>query len=270
MSFLNKLFGSSDSDDGEMTHQDKDPDNTRLIFLLNNWGDNPSTENYSAVLDEILTGNSFLMLPSANNETSTGHWETLEKDKTLQLTSVYNMDGLKVLAAFSDEKSLLEWAKKEIQYTAIKTPDILELCKQDGIDRIVINSDHKNMFVLERNRENISTKRIEKDTQVLVGTPSNPLNKHVIDKLVANFKEVDTVEEAYQYAQSMNGETSIVLGIKMAVVSDNSRAALHNAINDSLNGEELELPVSNMILETEDWLNTVRNIESSLFYKKQG
>jgi hypothetical protein len=124
------------------------------------------------------------------------------------------------------------------------------------------------MYVLERNRQNISTRTVEKDTKVLIGTPINPLKQHIIDKLVANFKKVDTIEEAYQYAQSMDGESSIVLGIKMSVISDNSRAALHNALNNALADEQVQSPIDIMLLETDDWLQSVRNIENSLFYRQ--
>jgi hypothetical protein len=266
MNFLKKLFGGSDKPAD--TQEKKDPENTRLNYLLNIWGENHSDENYKAVLDEILNGNSYLILPSANDNPGSGNWETAKASTSLNLTSVFNLDGLKVLGAFSDEKSLLEWTKKETQYTAIQTQAMVDFCKTNDIDRIVINSNQKNMFVLERNRQNIKTTTIEKETNVLVGTPIKPLNKHIIDKLISNFKKVETIEEAYQYAQNMNGESSIVLGIKMSVVSDNSRAALHNALNNSLSNEQLDIPIDIMILETQDWLNTVRNIQNSLFYKR--
>lgn len=124
------------------------------------------------------------------------------------------------------------------------------------------------MYVLERNRENITSRTIEKETKVLVGTPSNPLQRHVLEKLADNFRRIESIDEAYQYAQVMGEETSIVLGIKMSVVSDNSRAALNNALNDSLKNEKLDLPLDIMILESQEWLNTVKGIENSLFYKK--
>jgi len=266
MNFLKKLFSSSDK--SQPIKQDKNPENTRLNYLLDIYGQHPSGDNYKAVLNEILEGNSFLLLPSADGTPDSGDWKTLEKGSTLTLASVFNLDGLKVLGAFSDEKSLLNWSKCETQYTAMRTQDIIEFCKQHGIDRIVINSDQKNMYVLERNRENITTKTIEQKTKVLVGTPTKPLSQHIIDKLRANFQKVDTIEEAYQYAQSMNGETSIVLGIRMSTVSDNARAALHNALNNSLQDENLELSLNVMLLETEDWLNTVRNIHNAQFYKR--
>ena len=266
MSFLKKLFGNSHKTKPDQ--EKKDPENTRLGLLLENWGHHPSNENYQAVMDEILDGNSFLLLPSVNENGENDHWQTAEKDTTIQLASVFNLDGLKVLGAFSNEKALVEWAKTGTQYTALRTQDIIELCKENGIDRVVINTNQPTMYVMERNRENIKSTVIEEETKVLVGTPTRPLSRRIIEKLIANFKKVETIEEAYQYAQTMNHETSIVLGIKMSVVSDNSRAALHNALNNALSDEQLEMPLDIMILETEDWLHTVRNIEKALFYKR--
>lgn len=264
MGFLNKLFGNKDADNSA----NKKPDNTNLNYLLTIWGEHPSNENYAAVFNEILAGNGYFLLPSIHdNNTDTG-WQTLNAGSTLKLTSVYNVDGLQVLGVFSDEKSLLAWANKEVQYTSIKTPDVIEFCQQHGIDRIVVNSDQKTMFVLERNRSNITTNVVEKDTEVQIGSPAKPLSQNIIAKLTENFKKVNTIEEAYQYAQVLNGETSIVLGIKMSVVSDDSRAALHNALNTSLQNEKLELPLDIMILNDE-WLQSVRDIANSLIYKKQ-
>lgn len=267
MNFLKKIFGGSDKT--QTTNiENRNPDNTRLTYLLDIYGQHPSNENYKAVLDEITTGNSFLLLPSVNEDGNSNGWKTAQVGTTINLASIFNLDGLKVLGAFSDEIALVKWTNRETQYTAIKTQDLVDFCKQNNVDRIVINSDQKNMFVLERNRENITSRTIQEETKVLVGTPTNPLPQNAIELLIKNFKKVDTIEEAYQYAQKMNDETSLVLGIKMTVVSDNSRAALHNALNDSLNGIDVGIPIDIMLLEDEGWLNTVRNIENSLFYRR--
>ncbi|MBK9486957.1 MAG: enhanced serine sensitivity protein SseB C-terminal domain-containing protein [Chitinophagaceae bacterium] len=264
---MKKLFGSTDSKQTSKI-ENKNPDNTRLTYLLDIYGQHPSNENYKAVLDEITSGNSFLLLPSVNENGDSNGWQTAQVGTTINLASIFNLDGLKVLVAFSDEIALIKWTNRETQYTAIKTQDLVDFCKQNNVDRIVVNSDQKNMFVLERNRENITSRTIQEETKVLVGTPTNPLPQNAIDLLIKNFKKVDTIKEAYQYAQKMNDETSLVLGIKMTVVSDNSRAALHNALNDSLNGIDVGIPIDIMLLEDEGWLNTVRNIENSLFYRR--
>lgn len=244
-------------------------DNARLSSLLDTYTEDPSPGNYKSVMDELLHGGSFLLLPSANNNRKSSGWETVEQDTTLNISSIFVLDGLKVLGAFTDESSLLNWIKKETEYVALGTQTLMELCKQNGIERLVINSGGRNMFVLERDRGNITDRNIRKDTKVLVGAPAKPLPQSTIDRLVANFSRINTIGEAYQYLQSVNDETSYVIGCKMSVVSDNSKAALYNAVNDSLNDGDLEIPIDIMILETEEWLATVRNIPGSQFYKKE-
>jgi hypothetical protein len=266
MNFLNKLFRGGNKKDERL--ENKRPENTKLNYLLNIWGDNHSNENFNEVLKEILEGNCYLLIPSINDNPGTGDWTTAEIGTTLKLTSVFNLDGLQVLGAFSDESSMLKWAKKETGYTSLRTQDIIEFCKQHKIDRIVINSGQKNIFVLERNRENIKKTTFEKTTPVQIGTPIKPVGKHIIDKLVLNFKKVDTIQEAYHYAQSLNNEFSLVIGVLLSVVSDNSKAALDNAINNSLQGEKLDIPVDIFVIQTEGWLNKIRNINNSLFYKR--
>lgn len=260
MSFLKKLFGGN--------QKTKNPDNTKLNYLLSSWREQQSDANYKAVMEEILNGNAYLMLPSVNDNNETGNWHTSNTSRTLSLTCAYSVDGLTVLDAFSDEKSMMAWASGETQYTAMRTQDVTAFCQANNFDRIIINNAQANMFVLERNRPNISTTIIEKETQVLVGTPIKPLSKEILDKLASSFRKVDTIEEAYHYAQSMNGVTNLVLGIKMSVVSDNTRAALNYAIDSVLSNEQPGIIVDIMVLETEDWLDTVRNTQNSLFYKR--
>jgi SseB protein N-terminal domain len=108
---------------------------------------------------------------------SNGGWKLMEKGAKLKLTSVFNFNGLKVLGAFTDESALMIWANKEIQYTAMKTQDVVNFCKENGIGRVVINSNQKNIFVLERNRDNLKSRVIEKETPAEIGMPKIPLNK---------------------------------------------------------------------------------------------
>jgi hypothetical protein len=52
---------------------------------------------------------------------------------------------------------------------------VIDICTQNGIDRVVINNLQKNIFVLERNRQNITPRAIKKETKILVGTPNTSL-----------------------------------------------------------------------------------------------
>jgi DNA-directed RNA polymerase beta' subunit len=267
MSFLKKLFGKQKPIANE--NPNKNPDNTHLIYLLNIYGENPSPGNYKQVVLEIMNGNSFLLVPTINDEQDQIQgWQTADAEKTLQLTSVFDQDGLKVLGAFSDEKALLTWAQKPTTYTALKTKAITELCQHIGVGRIVINSGQKNMVVLERNLENLKEITVKKSTEIAIGTPAKPLDRQIIGKLIENFKKVSTIEEAYQYAQVMNNETSIVLGIRMSSVSEDAKTALFNAVTNVLESEKADFFVDIMILDNPDFIKSVRNISNSLFYSK--
>ncbi|RYY57282.1 MAG: hypothetical protein EOO09_03330 [Chitinophagaceae bacterium] len=243
-------------------------DNARLISLLDTYSGSQTPDNYKLVMDELLNGSSFLLMPSGNNNKPAAGWETVDRDTKLSISSIFVLDGLKVLGAFTDETSLANWIKKETEYIALGTQDLMELCKVNGIERLVINSGGRNMFVLERDRGNITDRSIEQETKVLVGAAAKPLPAATIERLAENFRKVNTIEEGYQYLQSVNNETSYVIGCKMTVVSDNSKAALYNAVNSSLTDGDLDIPIDIMILETEEWLKTVRNIPGAQFYRQ--
>ena len=264
MSFLSKLFKGNKQQENKTNN--KNPDNTKLLFLLKNYSENRTNETYKVVMEELMNGDSFLLLPSDNSHKDTIDWQPIKAGTTIGLTSVYNLDGLKALAAFTDEDALINWSKKKIRYTALKSKDVLDLCQENKIERIVINSDQENMFVLERNK-NITEHVIEKDTKVLIGTPKKPLSKKIISNLTLGFNRLGTVDEAFQYVQSTKKETSLVLAIKMNLKSDNSKAALFNMLNDVFSKESPEMPVDIMFVEEGNQLETIRSIENSLFYK---
>ena len=264
MGFLNKLFKGNKKQ--QKNTDNKNPDNTKLLFLLKNYSENRSKENYIAVMEELMNGDSYLLRPSDNQHAETSDWHTLEKGATIGLTSLYNVDGLKVLGAFTDENALTQWSKKLTRYTALRAKDVLKICEENKFDRIVINSDQENMFVLERNK-NASERVIEKGTTITIGPPRNPLSKNLITILTNGFDKLGTVDEAYQYVQTANNEASLILAVKLNVLSDNSKSALINTLNDVLAIEKTQLPVDVMFVE-EKQLGPIRSIEKSLFYKK--
>lgn len=215
-----------------------------------------------------MNGNSFLLLPSQNDNEGSANWTIVDKDTTLKLTSIYNLDGLKVLGAFIDEDALLSWAKKPMQYTALPSKNVLKLCEEQLIERIVINSDLPTMFVLERNRANIKIETIQKETTVQVGTPGKPLQRRILQKLIDQFQRVETIDEVYQYGQTRNNEFSIVLGFKLLANSDNAKTAAINAVQTALAGEKLDQLLDLFFIEDDGWYQTIRNVENSFFYKR--
>jgi hypothetical protein len=65
-----------------------------------------------------------------------------------------------------------------------------------------------------------------------------------------------------------SGEFILVLGIKLSVVSENTRIACTNAINDALLGEKLTKPLEVLYLDREELLRTAQNVANSLIYTK--
>ena len=264
MGIFDKLFGTKI----KAFENDEAPDNTKLIGLLEKYGKNQSQENYQKAFNEIVEGNSLLILPSVNDGKPKDNWETLKKDSTLKLTSVFDQHGLKVLGAFTSPEKLLEWTKSETEYTSMKSKDVIDFCQAHGIDRIVIDTDMPTMFVLERNRENIQTETIQQETQVQVGTPINPIAGEHLKKFQFNFSKVNVIEEVYHYAMVRNNESILMLGFVLDTYSDDSRAACINSVQNSMDGEKLDLPLEMFMLNDEGWLQTVKGIENSLIYKK--
>ena len=262
MGLFNKLFGGKSKADN--------PDNTKLLILLDKYcKENSGGDTYKNVLFELMNGNSFLMFPTQNDtNTDPDKWTISEKDTIFKLASVVNLDGLKVLGAFTDEQSLLAWTKKQSQYTAMRSKDVLQFAQDNGIDRIVINSDQPNMFVLERSRENVKEHTIKQDTKVQIGVPNKPLNNLITKKLIDNFKKDNTISEVYQYGQTKDGEFSIVIGFKLTSNSENAKKAAINAVQNALENETVDQLIDLFFIETESWYNSVRNIENSLLYKK--
>jgi hypothetical protein len=261
MGLFDKLFGGN--------KKQTTPENSNLFELIEIYQkQNGKGDSYKNVVLELMNGNSFLLLPSQNDNELSTSWTTAKKDTTLKLTCIYNLDGLKVLGAFTDEQSLLNWTKQPTQYTAVSSKDILKLCEEQLIERIVINSDQPNMFVLERNRQNIKTETIKEDTTVQIGTPNRPLENKIIQKLIESFKRVATIEEVYQYGQTKNNEFSIVLGFKLSTTSDNSKTASINAAQNALQGETIDQLVDLFFIEDDGWYQTIRNTENSLIYKR--
>lgn len=264
MGIFDKLFGSNKAKTTTFN-----PENNRLFDLLEIYRQqNGQGNSYKNVVLELMNGNSFLLLPSENDGSNSDTWTTAKKDTTLKLTCVFNLDGLKVLGAFTDENALLNWAKKPTQYTALSSKDVLKLCEENLIERIVINSDLPTMFVLERNRENIKTDTIKEEKTVQIGTPNRPLDKKIISKLIDQFQRIDTIQEVYQYGQTRNNEFSLVLGFKLSINSDNAKTATINAVQTALQGETIDQLLDLFFIEDEGWYKTITNIENSFVYRR--
>ena len=131
-------------------------DNTRLIFFLNEWSKNPSGKNFEKVMDELVHGNSHLLLPSVAEALGNRSIIVADSETKLSLTCIYEVDGVKVLGAFTDETSLYNWSKKPYHYIAMSSKKILKMCEMNDIYKIVINSDSPHIFLVQRKGSKLS------------------------------------------------------------------------------------------------------------------
>ncbi|HEY4063188.1 MAG TPA: SseB family protein [Puia sp.] len=258
MAIFQKIFGGNSK-----------PDNSKLLQLLDiYWKADGKGDTYENVVLELMNGNSFLMLPGKNEfNAGSGRWITTEEKKTIQLASIYTMDGLKALAAFTDEKALLDWAKKPYSYTSMQSQAILQLCEANGISRIVINNNSSNMFVLEKDRSETKEFTIQAKENVLLGIPEIPLDESIVEKMVAGFRNLDYIKEVYHYGQMKNNEFSLVLGFDLARSSENGKKAVIDVVRDVIGNEILPYPLDVFFIETGEWRDQIAAIEGALIYK---
>jgi hypothetical protein len=264
MALWNKLFGERQKNGGSA---DDTPDNTRLMELINKYASTRNYDDYMKAYQELETGRAFLLLPS-NGETSaqTG-WRKTAEGETLKLTSVFEMDGLRVLGAFTDEAALLSWSKTRTPYVAMPSKSVLEICYSDGIGRIVINTGLDNMFVLERDSKAFNSTKLEADTLIREGVPERPLRKEVLQRIARGFEGLGVVQRAFHYGRELKGSFSLVVGVKLLHDSENARKAVKLAIHDVLKTETLDQPFDIYFIEKEEPLKAISSIQDALFFQ---
>ncbi len=245
------------------------PDNTKLLQLLDiYWKADGKGNTYEKVVLELMKGNSFLLLPGPNEfGKQGGGWMTTKEAMTMKLSSLYTLDGLKVLAAFTDEKALLDWSKRPCPYTSIRSQDVLELCKANGIVRIVINNNSSNTFVLEKARQDTKEYEIPANSEVRIGVPNTPLNPFLLEKMVTRFSDLDNIKRVYHYGQTKGNEFSLVFGFELTKSSQNGKKAVIDLVRDVIGNEELPQPLDIFFIETEEWGRQIRAIEGGLIYE---
>ena len=245
------------------------PDNTRLLQLLDvYWKADGKGNTYENVVLELMNGNSFLMLPGPNEfSKQSGGWTTTQEAMTLKLSSLYTLDGLKILAAFTDEKALLDWSKKVCPYTSMRSQDVVKLCEANGIARIVINNNSPNTFVLERGRQDTSEYEIPANSEVQIGLPNSPLNRFLLAEMIARFSDLDYIKRVYHYGQTNRKEFSLILGFELTKRSENGKKAVVDLVRDVIGDEELPHPLDIYFIETEESGRQIRAIEGSLIYE---
>lgn len=275
MGLLSKLFGGKNKDQNETIKKEETTinDNIRLIRLLDTWGREESEHSFKAVLHELFEGSSYLLLPTINDEReATGEWVTLEKGSTIKLTSVFEEDGVKVLAAFSDEDALSRWTESETPYTALASKSVFDMCREMGIDRIVINSGQKNMFVLERQRESeLQEETLSEGSRMRIGVPANPLDTNTISGISQNLRTLPTVLHAYQYIQENiqeddSSEVLLMLGIHLSDDTEENRQSAIGAVKHGLQGQKKPAYPLGIMVFNDKWLERMQSVGIEPFY----
>lgn len=130
------------------------PSNVALIHNVKTFQNNQNQDTFMAVLQELQGDNAFLIIPTlepvVGKDRDTEGWSTLEKGTQLTFTSVFEVEGQKVLGAFTSQQNLMVWAKETKPFASIPAKDVLDIAMQNGIEKIVIDSNLDTMFVLGR------------------------------------------------------------------------------------------------------------------------
>jgi hypothetical protein len=251
-----------------MSHNTPDNlDNTRLLDLIHAYTEQQSEKTYAAVIDELMEGNAYLLMPSVGSSHPKQQWRNMDEGESLDLTSVFNVDGLNVLGAFTSEETLLEWAQKETNYSAMPAREIIDLCMSNNIQRIVIDSDQPTMFVMQRNTS-VETETIREETNVLVGTPSAPIQGELLKQIQSALAKVSVVQEAYQFAMSRGEETTLILAFRLDKYNDDARHACFYALEDILKEASLQQGLEIFYLQDDGWYETAKGVENSRVYKR--
>ncbi len=240
-------------------------DNSILINLLETFNKSRTREKYTHIIDVLNHGEVYLLLPAVHDNSGSGQWKTLSPGDQLKLNTVYNMDGIKVLAAFTSEEAIITWAKQIIQYYAMDSKDVLKICEDYGIDRLIIDNSLPTMFVMERQTGKVEVETIAADTPVNI-IPAMSLDGNILTRLKRNFADIPELERAYQYVMIRNSEHSRIIAFQLLENSEQVQDAAIQATQKAFYGEKVDLPVEVFFIETESTHDQIKKVENSLIY----
>lgn len=130
------------------------PNNTKLLSTIKSFQNNQNQETFLAVLNELQGNNAFLLVPTTEpvvgKDRNEEGWSTIEKGTQMSFTSVFEVEGQKVLGAFTSQNTLTNWANETKPFASLPAKDVLDIAMQNNIERIVIDSNQDTMFVLGR------------------------------------------------------------------------------------------------------------------------
>lgn len=228
--------------------------NNTLNQLLDNWKKTNTDNDFYAVITELTTGSSSLHVPARIN------------NGQMVISSIYEDRGAKLLLVYSSEDSVSELSDKHLSLLKMDTKEVLNFCEENNIPKIVINPRLPNEFILQKPSGNVQ--QLQEDVAVQIGRIRDNLPHSFLTKLITNFTEIKEINEVYIYSQKMGEEISTVLGVVLSDVSQKSVELANNAFKNALVGEKLSHPNMMVIIETEDLLQSVKNIQGALFYTK--
>ncbi|MBC5833689.1 SseB family protein [Flavobacterium sp. F372] len=244
------------------------PDNTKLLALIAQYHKDSSSDSYAKVIEELYGDEACLIVPTADENSKSNEWKTLKKGEAVNFTSVFDIDGLLAFGVFTSEETLSKWITKETPFMAMPAKSVLEISEQQSFGRVVIDSDQPTMFVLERNRENFNAQEIKEDTDVLVGTPIQPIDGAHKTQLQNAFSKNNNIEEVFHFAMQRKEESILILAFVLEQYSENARVAVMNNVNDGMQGVNFNQTLEIMYITKEDsWYETARNFD--YFYKKK-
>ena len=99
-------------------------------------------------------------------------------------------------------------------------------------------------------------------------TQGTQLESKILEKLRALFQGINSIDEVYQYTQTMNNELSIVLGIKLLEQREKPKAGTLDAVQTALKDETLNKVVDMTFITGKEDLLAIQNLEEALIYKK--
>lgn len=130
------------------------PNNSNLLTVIKAFRNNQNEETFMAVLNELQGNNAFLLVPTTEpivgKDRNEEGWSTIEKGTQMSFTSVFEVEGQKVLGAFTSQQNLMSWANETKPFASLPARDVLDIAMQNGIEKIVIDSNQDTMFVLGR------------------------------------------------------------------------------------------------------------------------
>ena len=130
------------------------PNNTNLLATIKAFQKNQNQETFMAVFNELQGNNAFLLIPTTEpivgKDRNEEGWSTIEKGTQMSFTSVFEVEGQKILGAFTSQQTLMNWANETKPFASLPARDVLDIAIQNGIEKIVIDSNQDTMFVLGR------------------------------------------------------------------------------------------------------------------------